>query len=1128
MYNLFSKQSLKKKFLKIMRLYILLSFIFAWNVSAGVFSQVVHFNENELEITIKDVLNIIENQTEYTFFYNDAFLDLNRPVKITQNKMEVGNLLNSIFKDTELTFFEQDNKFIVIVPKVLSMQGITIIGKVTDPDGEPMPGVNVFIKETRKGTITDINGAYSLTVPDENTVIVFSFIGFASVEMTVGNRQEINIRLTEVAREIEEIVVIGYGTQLKRDVTGAITSLTSRDIEQNSGADFNIALQGKVPGLSIITTSGEPGAGADITIRGASSINGSSAPLYIIDGVPIDAGNVSSLYSDASFSPISAINPNDIESIEVLKDAASAAIYGSRAANGVILITTKGGKNLTLSAPTVTVNHTSSIVSNIRNADVLNATQYREAFLEARLNQNPNYTGYPAWAINPYGPMYYRSTDWQDIMFKTRYQTVTDARVSGSSPSFAYSVSLGYRDLQPTIVYTNYKQINARGNFTYKISNFMKGGTTISFTQQDYRRVLTGSESLQSVISTIVKTNPCFHPNDAETNEITYWLGAHETRNPLALARDVGNNYGRKGMIISQYFDFTLAKNLTFRVMGSYDTSIYQQTMYTPRIFDNNNAIDVGIFQKVETIRLNNENYFNYSFISKDKRHSLSAMAGMSLQKNHSNTTKLDGQDYVDSKVTYIQAAARITTLHYTITENAMFSLYSRANYSYRSRYMASVTIRRDGSSRFGKDKRYGYFPSASLGWRFSDEPFMKWASKTLYDAKLRASWGVTGNQNIGNYAWQGIYSSGGTNYDGMNVVLFSNPMNSNLHWERTAQTNFGLDISFFKGRLSLTADVYDKTSDDLLFDFPIEYNTGFSSMPKNHGSIQNRGLEFMVETDNLKDKLVNWKTSFNITFIRSKVLSLPNNEDFTVGATLARVGEPVGVFYTHKALGIYAYDDDNLYTGPNTLAVEGKYRRGSQGGTPFVGGDVIWYDADNNGFIDDDDRVIVGDPSPNFTGGMSNMVSYKKFALSVFIQFVQGNDLMNDFRRDRNSFTLARNIGQDMLRRWQKQGDVTDRPRAVYSDPMLNFRQSSLWLENGSYVRLKDVSLSYTLKPNDSKFFFKTAKFTFTMNNVLTWSKYSGYDPEVNTASNPFVRGMDDGAFPRARSFNFGVNVTF
>ena len=1123
MYFFNQKTFLKKsnKIFKIMKLSTVILMITAMQIMATGYAQTVSLNLNMDNTSIRDVFREIERQTELSFIFSDDISSLSKEVSVNMKNRDIKDILNQLFKDTDLGYQILNEKLIVVAPKVI-LQQITVTGTVTDESGDPLPGVNVVVQGTGTGTVTDFNGSYTLQVPNENVNLVFSFVGFLTQEIAMGNRQKIDVILSEESSQIEEVVIVGYGTMLKRDITGAITSLSASDIEQNSGGDLNVALQGKVPGLQITTTSGEPGAGANITIRGASSINGGSEPLYIIDGVPIDAGNINSIDNDATFSPISAINPNDIESIEVLKDAASAAIYGSRAANGVIIITTKGGNNLKLSAPTVTLNHTSSIVSNIRNLDVLNATQFRELYLKAQLIVSPNFA-FADWTTNPYSPHYYRSTDWQEIMFKTRYQSVTDLGIRGATESFSYGISLGFRDLQPTIVYTGYKQINARGNFTYKISKMMQGRTTISYSQQDYRRVLTGSNSDFSVISMVVKSNPCYNPYDAETGEVVPLISPTRLLNPLALARDVPYNYKRDWMIVSQNFDFHIAKGLIFSILGSYETGQTEQSKYTPRQFDYTSRLDWGIFQKDFSRRLNNENYFNYIYKAKNYRFNM--MAGMSVQKSISDATRLDGSDYIDSKVTSIQSAARIVNLYYTETENSMLSFFARANYSYLDRYIIAGTLRRDGSSRFGSDNRFGYFPSVSFAWRFSDEPFMKWTNKVLYDGKLRASWGMTGNQSIGNYAWQGTYIAGSVGYDDGNTLLFNSPMNSLLKWEKTIQQNIGLDLSFFGGRVNLTADGYNKTTNDLLFNLPVEYNSGFSTVPTNYGSIRNRGMEFLVETVNLANQPVKWTTSLNITFNRSKVMSLPNDEDLIVGVTVARVGEPVGVFYAHKALGIYARDEDNLYVG-NNLDVRGKYRRGTSEGDVFVGGDVIWYDADNNGYIDDNDMQIIGDPNPKFVGGIGNTFSYKGFMLNVFVQFVAGNDLMNEFRRDRNSLRFARNTGQDVLRAWKNQGDVTDRPQMIYSDPKLNFRQSSMWIEDGSFIRLKDISLSYTLAPKN--FYFKTAKFTLALNNMFTWSNYSGYDPEVNTSTNPFVRGIDAGAFPKSKSFNFGVNLTF
>jgi len=456
-----------------------------------------------------------------------------------------------------------------------------------------------------------------------------------------------------------------------------------------------------------------------------------------------------------------------------------------------------------------------------------------------------------------------------------------------------------------------------------------------------------------------------------------------------------------------------------------------------------------------------------------------------------------------------------------------MLSFFGRANYNYASRYLASFTLRADGSSRFGSDKRFGYFPSASVGWRFSDEQFMNFSKNVLTDGKMRASVGITGNQSISNYAWQGAFSASSSRYDGNVIINHNSLMNTNLGWETTTQYNVGIDLTLYKGRINITADAYHKSSKDLLFNFPINYYTGFGSVATNFGSIENRGLEFLVETVNINKK-VRWETGFNISFNRNKITELPEGDDILInGYSLGRIGEPIGIFFAHKALGVYDRDESNVYLAPD--GTEGQYRKGAATGEAFKGGDMIWADLDNNGVIDDADRMIIGNPNPKFIAGFTNKLSYGGFSLNTIFYWSQGNMVMNEFRRRRNQMLVTGNLGQDALRRWRQQGDITDFPMVRYGDAMENFRPSSFNLENGSFIRLKEATLSYRVPANYLKgLFIHSASAYISGTNLLTWGKYSGYDPEVNSSTNPFVQGVDNGAFPKSRSYNLGLRIQF
>lgn len=1009
-------------------------------------------------------------------------------------------------------------------------QGLEIVGRVTNAvDGSPIIGATVIAVESQRGTSTTRDGRFTLSVTGFDKQIEVSFLGMKRQLVPLSSSQtNYEVALEEEYNDLDAVVVTGYGSQLKRDITGAITSLSTEDIEVHAGGNINTALQGKIPGMQIVNTSGEPGAGANVSIRGLSSINGNNEPLYIIDGVAIESANISTLDSEASFSPMAGLDVTDIESIEVLKDAASAAIYGSRAANGVIIITTKGSQELELSEPVVNVSHTSSIVSNSRNLDVLSATQFREVYVQSRLNNNNDYPT-NAWIVNPNSPLYSRSTDWQDVMFRPVYQHRENISLRGSNKSFSYNLSFSFKDQKPTIVETDYKQYNIRANFTYKMTDWLKGYTSVSYAKQDYNRVLSGASSAYSVLAGVVKANPCFWPWDTETGEVVDYLGDEEIRNPLAVAKYAPYNFKRDWSILNQRFDVTLMKGLVLRLSGSLDTDNMLQDSYTPERLDqkSSNPMDKSRYKETQKRRYTTENYLTYNYKKRD--HRLTAMLGMSIMKYEAKTTTLNGEQFIDSQSHHIQNAGKLSSFPSVAeAEYAELSFYGRLNYTLKDRYIFAFTLRRDGSSRFGKENRYGNFPAVQLGWRFSDEPFMRWATRrdVLSDAKLRATWGVTGNNAIGNYASQGLFQASTSRYDGNPGLLYTAVANYDLKWEKTTQYNVGLDLSFFRGRLLVTADAYLKKSDDLLYNYPSPYYTGFSSIAMNFGSLENRGMEFLIETVNLKGgkNRLRWSSSFNLSFNRSKVKSLPTEDPLELSTSIVREGQPIGLFYGHRALGVFASSSENVYTNPVT-GEKGVYRKGSAAGDPFQGGDVRWDDIDHNGIIDDNDRVVIGDPNPDFIGGFGNTFSWNGLSLNILFQFSYGNDILNEFNRRRDNLKEARNTSTRLLRAWKQEGDVTDVPMARYSDPMDNYRVSSMFVEDGSYLRLKDLTLAYTIKP---KRFFKSLRLSFTATNLLTWSSYSGYDPEVNTSSSPFVMGVDSGAYPKARSYNFGIEATF
>lgn len=995
---------------------------------------------------------------------------------------------------------------------------IVVTGTVTDKNGEALPGVVVKVKNTNISAQTTLDGKYSIKVSDGNAILVFSYLGFKTTERKVGSQSVINVQLTENYTDLNEVIVVGYGTQAKSEITGSASSIKADQIDQFAGGSLNTSLQGKIAGLQITNNSGEPGAAANITLRGVSSINGASQPLIIIDGIPVNNDTFESLNDGASFSPLNDINPSDIASIEVLKDAGTASIYGSRASNGVILITTKAG---TTAKPVINFAYNSGFVDISRKIGVLDAAQFRSANYDAAFNA----TGLPPTRAPLYDslhPYYRNSYNYQDIMYRQTYQQKLDLSVSGASKdkNVNYFISAGYRDLPPIVIETKYKQIFGNAKVNYNISKSIKGSTNFNLSNFNYNR------QDNSIIFRYLGSFPVYSPYDPITGQIIP-LFEGSRPNPLAQALYMTNDIKRWRILGKQEFTATILKGLEFRTNISLDFGNTEAFFYNPPILSNNLSAKSIYSDYRPDLRtsLVNENTLTYKWKFK-KNNNFTFLLGQSYQIFKSNATYVRGIGNIDNQITSISGSASIANFSQTTQENVLLSYFTRLNYNYKSKYLLSFLMRRDGSSRFGAANQFAYFPSVSGGWRFSEE---KWAKKLnwLYDAKLRASYGITGNQNIGNYASKGSNSRAGS-YLGNLAIVGDEIPNYDLRWETTKQFDAGTDLSFFKGRLNFTADYYTKNTKDLLFNVQIPTQTGYNSVPFNFGSLSNKGLELSLDGVVIDNKDFKWSSTVTFGLNRNKVTSLPGGEDYRPNPfSLARVGQPVGVFYGYKALGVYARDEDNVYVDANGNISQ--VRKGSATGSIYKGGDMIFEDINHDGIIDINDLQIIGDPTPKAFGGFQNTFSYKRFTLSLFVNAVFGNKIFNQLRRslDGNQFDV--NYSTDQLRRWRQQGDVTDVPKLVRGDQMQDYAVSSFFVEDGSFIRLQNAALSYELPSKTVKRIgLNSASIGFSVQNLLTFGSYTGYDPEVSSGNNPLGFGVDNGAFPKTKSYNLSLNIKF
>lgn len=1005
----------------------------------------------------------------------------------------------------------------------VSQQG-RVAGKITDvKSGDPLPGVNIYIKGSTTGVASDVNGEYSIDVASPGDVLVFSFLGYKTQEVTVGTQHVVNVKLSESSQELNEMVVVGYGTMKKRNLTGSITSVSSKSIEDTPIKDVMSVLQGRASGVQVVSNSGAPGDGITVTVRGQSSLNSGNSPLYVIDGVAVETNSLSELngWEQHGLNPLADINPNDIESIEVLKDGASTAIYGSRAANGVVLITTKRGHE---GKAKVNVNVFTGVSKITRHLGVLNASQWRQVIIDAYKNLD-DYNGKTTYsdahwtAIDSLNPMNSGDVDWQSVMYRTAWQKQIDLSVAGGSKTAKYALSTSALDQDGIFLASNFKRITSRVNADFTVSDNLKIGYSVSFSRALNNRINAGGTGNNSLVQSILVRPPIYSLNYPDGSPIYYFIGK---RNPVGLAKEATHLNTTNRIIGNQYLEYQILKGLKFKTNLSVDFISMKEDQFYPTTVDYRAGYNSGAVRATSNLTWANENYLTYEKAF-NGGHNFSALLGYSQQEWKLETTGLDGMYFASDNIRTLNGAGTISNQAVNTTvEHGLASFFGRLSYDYKSKYLFQMNFRADGSSRFGKDNRFGYFPSASAAWRFSDESFLD-GTNFLNDGKLRFSVGQTGNEAIGNYTSQGEFalSTNYLDYSGASPTVMPN---TGLTWETTTQYDLGLDLSLFDNRVSFTGDAYLKNTTDLLFAVPIPETTGFTHITQNIGDVRNKGLELALTTHNFTGKF-KWNSSFNISFNRNKIVSLPEEvltNGFIQNGTyhILKVGEPIGTFYGWKFLGVYSRDEDNV----------DHVKMGSSNGKEFKGGDPIWADLNGDHIIDDSDRQIIGDAQPKFTGGFNNDLSYKNFTLNVFFQFTYGNDIYSNLDMMRNWVFAYNNVSTDALNRWRKQGDVTDYPRPIRNDPLHNEYQrvSSRWIKDGSFLRLKNVSLAYNVPSSIlDKIKVSGLRFYVTGQNLLTWTHYDAYDPEVSSYSGLRL-GVDDGSYPQSRTYIFGLNVQF
>jgi len=1079
------KKEVVAKTWMIMKLTTVFMLAFCLHASAKGYSQNVTLTHKN--VSLAKVFKEISRQTGYTFVYTESLLQKAKKVSITTVNASLDQVLNECFKGQTLTFSIL-NKLIIIKEKEKESQQekiynappappITIQGKVTNDKGEPLAEATVTEKGTDNASKTNGDGNFSIRVSGENSTLVISYVGFLTREVAVGSQRTINVTLAAANTSLSEVVVVGYGTQRRGNITGAVGTISEEEFENRPNTQLGSVIQGKTAGVQVISPSGKPSAGLSIRIRGTSSINASSDPLYVVDGVPT--------------TDTRSLNPGDIESISVLKDASSAAIYGAQGANGVVLITTKRGKS---GQPVFEFSTYRGYASVWKKLDVLNGEQYRALMTE--LGKNTDWSKYTA------------NTNWQDEVFQAGTSQNYQLSLSGKNERTTYYISGGWVQQKGAVRSSEMDRFNFKVNLEQKVKNWLSLGTNLTYTRYHDVDVSDNQAVNQGgVILGVLSTPPVieiYNQNGTFTsNPFQNW------ENPISSTDGSDRGYKNQRLLGNIYTDINFLRELKFRSSFGIDYSNATYDYFLDPIRTSYGRANSGIGQ----YNTNLSNYWIFdntlSYTKNFSGHNISALAGAVSQKYLWENSSIERRNFSGIAVTTPNAGAVIQSASADKSEKANTSFISRINYDYIGKYLLTANFRADASSNFGPGNRWGYFPSFSVGWRISQEDFFKEVT-LVNDLKIRAGWGIVGNDNVGNYAYFGRvgvganYAIGGVAQPGNYP---SSIQNNDLKWEETEQTNIGLDVSILKSRVTVSADAYLKKTNDLLLNVPLPRSTGFDVGLQNAGSVENKGLEFQVNTKNFV-RTFQWETDFNISFNRNKVINLVGQT--VVGGGVAgrgdvsytTEGQPIGLFYGYVA------DIVDPATG-NLLYINGK---GNSTFNPAAS-----------------DRVVIGNPNPDFIYGLTNTFTYKNLGLNIFIQGAKGNEIFNASRIETEGMIDPKNQSAAVLNRWTTPGQVTDIPKAV-ADNTNNSRISTRFVEDGSYLRIKSATLSYTL-PADliKKAHFGSARIYVTGENLLTFTKYKGFDPEVNYAGGSnTVQGIDYGTYPQTRNLILGLNITF
>ena len=1067
---------------------------------------------------LEKVLGQITQQTGLVFNYTRPTINPDKRVSVSVKQAELESVLRQLFDADGIVYEIKDGKVYladrkggVNPPPALSAARQRYAGRIVDAAGNPVVGASVVIRGSTTGVSSDIDGRFAIEAR-EGEVLSVSFVGYTPQTITLGAKTMLTLTLREDTSELEEVVVVGYGTQRRSLVTSAISKVQMNESNMRQVASPTQLLSGRVAGVTTSTSSGNLGSGERMVIRGSSSLSAGNEPLYVIDGIPITNTNANLVDFGEDMSSLATLNISDIESIEVLKDAASAAIYGSRANNGVIVITTKSGKE---GKSEVHLNFNTGVTrfANVGKIKMADSGLYVRDFNEGVDNYNRQYgykpgdSGFKKHIQNPFGTL--PDTDWMDLILQTGTFYNGDVSFSGGNVKTRYYVGANYNHQTGVIRTNKMEKMNFKVKISHEFTPWLEVGANVSGNYIKNHQI-PGANSGTTIIGRSIQQRPFDRPYKPNGD---YYVGGTDElvfHNPMQILDEETAYIENMRYLGNFYATFKYKDKFAFKSSVNTDiTQIYDYTYY-----NENHPYGKGVGRIVDYNRtIKNilvENFATYN--DKFGDFSLSAMLGHSFQKVTTRSAKLDGSGFPSPSFDVVGVASSLDAYSGSLSNYAMESYFGRATFSYKDRYVLTATLRTDGSSKFARDNRWGWFPSVSLGWNISKENFMKDSDTEL---KFRVSYGKTGNQEgIGSYAYQALMS-GGYNYGNGSGIAVSTFGNRDLTWEKADQFDAGFDITLFKGRVNIMADAYYKKTKDLLYSTPIHSTTGVTSIISNIGSMRNIGAELTINT-HFNFGPLSWLSQFNIATNRNKLTELlGDDKPISIGANRAlQVGKEVGAFYLFIMDGIYQYDGE--------VPAE-QYAQGIRAG------DVKWRDVDDNNLINDNDRQVIGSSNPYFSGGWNNTFRYKGVSLDVFFTYMYGNDVYAAWKINTSKLGHKNGVlAEEARNRWTGPGSTDLHPRSVSGDTN-NTRNSDRWLEDGSFLRLRSLTLSYTFPEKISRrLAMKSLRVYFQGDNLWLATRYSGWDPEVSNNLDPRFMGVDNFSVPQPRMFCFGLNVTF